>query len=119
VWGDLPRPSYPDALRRSAPPFWLDRADRELEYATYWASSENPISRAGALAKVVLQGAHARLAHRGIWALNEKRMVERAELTDLNGRFSGLGSSVQDLHLAIREVKAALTEIETEVLKRH
>jgi hypothetical protein len=46
-------------------------------------------------------------------------MVERAELTDLNGRFSGLGSSVQDLHLAIREVKAALTEIETEVLKRH
>ena len=115
LWGDLPQPSYPDALRKSAPPFWLGRAGRELDYADYWAISENPISCAGALAKAVLQGAHARLAHRGIWALNEKRMVQWADLATLNERFAGLGSSTNELQLAIREVKAALAGIETEV----
>jgi predicted nucleotidyltransferase len=118
LWGDLPRPRYPEALRRSAPSAWLERAFRELDYASYWASSENPVSCAGALAKVVLQGAHARLAHRRVWALNEKRMVQWAELTHLYKRFSNLGSSVPDLGLAIRAVTAALAEIDAEVSGR-
>ena len=116
LWGDLPRPDYPEALRKSAPPSWLDRAKRELDYASYWANSANPISCAGALARVVLQGSHARLAHRGIWALNEKRMVQWADLTNLYGRFSNLGSSRGSLHLAIQDVRASIGEIETEVL---
>jgi len=116
LWGDLPRPDYPEALRKSAPPSWLDRAKRELDYASYWANSANPISCAGALARVVLQGSHARLAHRGIWALNEKRMVQLADLTNLYGRFSNLGSSRGSLHLAIQDVRASIGEIETEVL---
>jgi hypothetical protein len=115
LWGDLPRPAYPDALRMSAPPFWLGRANRELDYANYWAASSNPINCAGTLAKAVLQGAHARLAHRCIWALNEKRMVGWADLTNLYGRFSNLGSSQADLTLAIEEVRASIGEIETEV----
>ena len=100
LWGELPRPDYPEALRKSAPPAWLGRATRELDYASYWAISANPISCAGALAKVVLQGAHARLAHRGIWALNEKRMVQWAGLTNLNGLFSSLGSSTEALNFS-------------------
>jgi predicted nucleotidyltransferase len=115
LWGDLPRPAYPDALRMSAPPFWLGRANRELDYANYWAASSNPINCAGTVAKAVLQGAHARLAHRCIWALNEKRMVGWADLTNLYGRFSNLGSSQADLTLAIEEVRASIGEIETEV----
>jgi len=115
LWGELPRPDYPEALRKSAPPAWLDRATRELDYASYWASSANPIGCAGALAKVVLQGAHALLAHRGIWALNEKRMVQWADLTNLYGLFSSLGSSAGALNLAIQDVRASIDEIETEV----
>ena len=115
LWGELPRPTYPDALRKSAPPRWLGQANRELDYAGYWAAAANPISCAGTLAKVVLQGAHARLAHRGIWALNEKRMVQWADLTDLFGRFSSLGSSAEQLTLAIRDVRASIAEIEAEV----
>jgi hypothetical protein len=114
----IPRPHYPDALRRTAPPFWLGGASRELDYASYWAVSSNPISCAGALAKAALQGAHARLAHRGIWALNEKRMVQCADLTSLYGRFSSLGSSEADLTLAIGNVRKAISEIETEVSDR-
>jgi hypothetical protein len=118
LWGELPRPTYPDALSKSAPPFWLGRANRELDYASYWAASANPISGAGALAKVVLQGAHARLAHRGVWALNEKRMIQWADLTNLFDRFSNLGSSKADLTRAIQDVRASIRDIETEVSDR-
>lgn len=118
LWGDLPRPDYPDALRKSAPPFWLGRAKRELDYASYWVTAVNPIGCAGALAKVVLQGAHARLAHRGIWALNEKRMVQWADLTNLYGRFSSLGSSQADLDVAVQRVRASIDDIGTEVLEQ-
>jgi hypothetical protein len=116
--GELPRPDYPDALRKSAPPFWLDRAKRELDYADYWVTSANPINCAGALAKVVLQAAHARLAHRGVWALNEKRMVQWADLTNLYGRFASLGLSPGALSLAIQDVRASIHEIESEVLEQ-
>jgi hypothetical protein len=67
------------------------------------------------MAKAVIQGAHARLAHRRIWALNEKRMVQWAELTDLYDVFGSLGSSSDDLRHAIRQVRSALGDIETEV----
>lgn len=115
LWGELPKPSYPDALRKSAPPMWLGRASRELEYAAYWAASENPIGCAGALAKVVLQAAHARLAHRGVWTLNEKRMVQWAELTDLFDRFSDLGSTQAQLQRSIEDVRAVVEEVEREI----
>lgn len=115
LWGHLSRPDYPDALRKTAPTFWLGRANGELDYAGYWADTTNPINGAGALAKAILQGAHARLAHRGIWALNEKRMVQWANLTHLDSRFSSLGSSEADLTLAIQDVRRAISEIETEV----
>ncbi len=42
LWGDLPRPDYPDALRMSAPPFWLGRAKRELDYASYYVNLGQP-----------------------------------------------------------------------------
>jgi predicted nucleotidyltransferase len=118
LWGYLARPDYPDALRKSAPPIWLGRANRELDYAAHWAISANPISCAGALAKVLLQGAHARLADRGVWALNEKRMIQWADLTNRYGRFSSLGSSEEDLNVAIHDVRASIGEIEAEVLDR-
>ena len=92
------------------------RAGRELDYADYWAISENPISCAGAVAKAVLQGAHARLAHRGIWALNEKRMVQWADLATFNERFAGLGSSTNELQFGDpRSQGRVLAGIETEV----
>lgn len=72
LWGGLPRPEYPPALRERAPGAWIARAEGELGYARYWADSENPINCAGGLARATMQAAHARLAHRGIWALNEK-----------------------------------------------
>ena len=94
---------------------WLARAFGELNYARYWADSENPINCAGALARAIMQAAHARLAHRGVWALNEKRMVAWARLTGLSARFARLGARRDDLHAAIDDVGATVTEIRAEV----
>ena len=114
LWGELPAIEYPDALQREAPRRWLERAANELGYARHWAMTQNPVSCAGALARVVLQCAHARLAHRRVWALNEKRMVQWAELTGLYDRFGSLGTTRDDLDRAIDDVAAVHAEITEE-----
>ncbi len=115
LWGEVPKPTYPEALRHKAPGIWLERARRELDYARYWVATENPVNCAGALAKVAMQTAHARLAHRGIWALNEKRMLELAVLLHLTLVFGALGTSAPSLVSALGTVRAALHEVEAEI----
>jgi hypothetical protein len=114
VWGELEPIEYPSALRAAAPAVWLANARNELSYAQYWATTANTVSCAGALARTVLQAAHARLAHRGIWALNEKRMVQWAELTSLYETFGNLGATAARLEEAIAAVSDAVREIEVE-----
>lgn len=114
LWGTLPRPEFPDALRVSAPRAWLARAAAELGYAHHWAKTENTLNCAGALAKVALQCAHARLAARGEWALNEKRMVASAGLSGLYPVFARLGSSTGELERAIDAVADVYAEIARE-----
>jgi hypothetical protein len=63
----------------------------------------------------VLQCAHARLAHRRVWALNEKRMVQWAELTDLYTVFGAIGTTASELGQAIAAVDAAYETVATEV----
>jgi predicted nucleotidyltransferase len=115
IWGELPHPSYPVALRRTAPPHWLERATNEVGYCHYWAASANPISCAGGLARAVLQCAHARLADRGVWALNEKRIVQAAELEYLYPTFANIGSSRDELTEAIRAVDQTVSRLSSEV----
>jgi hypothetical protein len=56
----------------------------------------------------VVEAAHARLATRGIWALNEKRIVERAGLDGLAPRFARLGGTPAALRGAVQDLRAAL-----------
>src|SRR4051812_20366609 len=116
LWGELQAISYPSALRAAAPTKWLDRARNELSYAHYWAATANPINCSGALARAVLQTAHARLAHRGVWALNEKRMIQWAELTHLYGIFSAVGTTTNELERAISAVTSACDEVAAETV---
>ena len=75
--GELPRPSFPDALAAAAPERWRGRARLSLTFAL---QHDDPVARAGMLAHAVLCEAHARLAGRREWALNEKRLTVRAGL---------------------------------------
>jgi predicted nucleotidyltransferase len=77
LWGELAPVEFPTALQASAPARWLARAADELACTRHWASTENPVSRSGALARAVLQCAHARPRrdHRGGGALTTGRNV--------------------------------------------
>jgi hypothetical protein len=77
---ELPRPSFPDALRRTAPPRWHASAEFSLFKAYKAASRGDGTYCAGLLAQAVLAAAHARLAERGKWVLNEKGLASRAGL---------------------------------------
>lgn len=77
--GDLPRPEYPDALRRSARERWWNEARATLAYAR-GDRAGGLTERAGAIATAAAQAAHAVLAARGEWVTNEKRLLDRAGL---------------------------------------
>jgi len=81
LYGELPRPAYPRALRESAPAFWLRGARLTLRYAeSNHAPRGRPTEVAGALASAAVQAGHAVLAARGEWVTNEKGLLQRAGL---------------------------------------
>ncbi|PPK70143.1 nucleotidyltransferase domain-containing protein [Actinokineospora auranticolor] len=84
--GTLPRIDYPEPLRESAPPFWRGRARATLDYARRGGVTE----AAGALAVAAMCTAHAILASRGEWVTNEKKLLARAGLQDVDALIEGL-----------------------------
>ncbi|MEW2286487.1 nucleotidyltransferase domain-containing protein [Streptomyces sp. NPDC047841] len=90
--GDLPRPAaYPPALRRTAFDHWSGTARATLSYArTHHAPHARLTETAGALATAATQSAHAVLAARGEWATNEKRLLERAGLREVDAVVAAL-----------------------------
>ena len=69
---------------------------------------------AGMLASAVLCVAHARLARRREWVLNEKRLVQRAGLYEAQAVVGRAGASCDDL---IRAVSALSTALQIERLR--
>jgi predicted nucleotidyltransferase len=107
--GELPRPGFPPALRARASRYWGEAARLTLWYAeTVYAARGDALGCAGALARAVIEAAHARLAARGIWVLNEKRMVERAGLSEVVPRFEHLGGTPRALGAAVEQVRAVV-----------
>jgi hypothetical protein len=83
IAGDPPRPEFPEALAAAAPERWRARAAVDLMFASDHARAGDGVCCAGMLARAALAVAHARLAARREWALNEKRLIERAGLADV------------------------------------
>ncbi|WP_128377785.1 nucleotidyltransferase domain-containing protein [Streptomyces cavernae] len=108
--GSLSRPSYPDRLRRTAADRWRGAARATLTYAK---ANHAPAGRttevAGALALAALQTGHAVLAARGEWVTNEKRLLERAGLREVDGIVASLTASGPAL---VRAVEAAESVLE-------
>jgi predicted nucleotidyltransferase len=78
----LPCPAFPAALAAAAHERWRGRASVALMFAAAHAALGDAVCCAGMLSSAVLCAAHARLAERREWVLNEKRLVERAGLAD-------------------------------------
>jgi predicted nucleotidyltransferase len=70
-------PSYPDALRRAAPPAWRARRDFSLLYAGMHDERGDDVMASAMRARGAIEEAHAVLAERGEWVLNEKGLLAR------------------------------------------
>jgi hypothetical protein len=87
--GQLPRPSYPAALRENAPKVWWDTAEMVFTYARINHAPYGRLTQCtGLLAQAASQTAHAVLASRGEWVTNEKTLLTRADLTGLSPKRS-------------------------------
>lgn len=107
--GTLPRPTYPPALQKEASRIWHDAAQLTLAYAEKaYATMGDPIGVAGALARAIMEEGHARLAARGEWVLNEKRLAARAGLAHLRPILASVGYDAPALSAAIAAVRTAL-----------
>ncbi|MFF5845824.1 nucleotidyltransferase domain-containing protein [Streptomyces massasporeus] len=106
--GELPRPdAYPRALRESAPAHWHGMAAATLAYARAGHAPRNAaIQVAGAIALAATQTAHAVLAARGEWVTNEKGLVARAGLAEVD-------AVVRDLTDGPAALARAVTDVET------
>jgi Nucleotidyltransferase domain len=99
--GELPTPDYPVALRQRAAHVWWGRADATLGYArSYHAPQRRLAQCAGLVAQAACQAAHAVLAARGEWITNEKTLLTRAGLRQ-----------VDELIAAARPDEGALREL--------
>lgn len=89
--GDLPRPEYPPALRDAAPAVWWQQASLGFTYARANHAPRGRLAEtAGAIAQAACQSAHAVLAARGEWVTNEKRLLARAGLREVDQVIAGL-----------------------------
>lgn len=83
--GRLPKPDYPAALRRNAPRIWWGNAESVLTYARMNHAPHARLAQcAGLIAQAATQAAHAVLAARGQWVTNEKTLLTRAQLRDVD-----------------------------------
>ncbi|MFI6166811.1 nucleotidyltransferase domain-containing protein [Nocardia sp. NPDC051052] len=102
--GTLPHPTFPEALRTTAPPIWQNRAAMTLQYAeTTYAPRGQAAEVAGTLAIAAMQTAHAILAARGEWTTNEKRLLQQAGLRDIDTILTELDADPKSLAQAITE----------------
>ncbi|MES0837138.1 nucleotidyltransferase domain-containing protein [Nocardiopsis tropica] len=102
--GDLPRPDYPEALRRSAPPVWRGLASATLAYAERNHAPRGRVAQtAGLVAQAASHTAHAVLAGRGEWVTNDKELLARAGLEEVDLVVAGMTADPQDLVAGVAE----------------
>lgn len=101
VVGELPRPGFPAALADKAPDRWRGRAQVALMFAQGHARTADRAACVGMLAQAVLCTAHARLAERREWVLNEKHLVQRAGLEPIQALFAGSDAAIAETVAAV------------------
>ncbi|MGH2749443.1 MAG: nucleotidyltransferase domain-containing protein [Actinomycetota bacterium] len=106
--GDPTIPSFPDALRRSAPSRWRSLAEHSLAVAENRALSGDLVSFGGLCSTAVIAEAQARLAESGEWALNEKDIAARAGLEDIGDACAPGGGSAEALRGCLERVREIL-----------
>jgi predicted nucleotidyltransferase len=106
--GQLPTADYPVALRERAPRVWWDRAERTFGYArANYAPYGRLAQCAGLVGQAASQAAHAVLAARGQWVTNEKTLLTRASLRQVD-EFIAMAAPDPDVMREVVERSRAL-----------
>jgi predicted nucleotidyltransferase len=108
ITGALPRPGFPEPLAASAARRWGGRAAVSLTFARSHAGAGDAVCCAGMLVDAILCVAHARLAARHEWVLNEKRLVQRAGLDGVQALLAEPGATSAQLAATVAAVAATL-----------
>ncbi|MEU1315574.1 nucleotidyltransferase domain-containing protein [Streptomyces tibetensis] len=108
--GELPHPgAYPRALRESAPAHWHGTAAATLAYAKAGHAPKGAVTQvAGAIALAATQTAHAVLAARGEWVTNEKGLLARAGLRQVDVVIGDLTDDPAALTRAVTDTETLL-----------
>ncbi|MGW1048174.1 nucleotidyltransferase domain-containing protein [Streptomyces sp. NPDC002521] len=111
--GTLPHPArYPAKLRATAAERWHSTARATLGYAKANHAPHGRLTEtAGAIATAAAQAAHGVLAARGEWVTNEKRLLERAGLRDMDTVVGALRAEPDALHRAVTEAERIIGEL--------
>ena len=106
--GQLPTPEYPAALRRRARETWWRRADLTLRYTREYPARHGRLTQCvGLVAQAASQAAHAVLAERGEWVTNEKTLLARAGLGQVDELIAGAGAGATALLDVVDKTRAA------------
>jgi predicted nucleotidyltransferase len=117
--GELPRPVYPDALRKAAPARWWDRADRTFSYAIEMHAKSGRVTEfAGLVSQAVAQSAHAVLAARGQWATNDKQLITQAGLRSVDASLVNLSPGLEALSDAGHAIRVTCEQALNQALRR-
>ncbi|MFC0597721.1 nucleotidyltransferase domain-containing protein [Streptomyces palmae] len=109
--GELPRPAYPEELRRRAPERWWGDARNTLDYARAAHAGRGHLTDcAGAVATAACQAAHAVLAARGEWVTNEKTLLDRAGLREVDRILHSLDPRPENLTSVLDQAAALLEQ---------
>ncbi|MER5211560.1 nucleotidyltransferase domain-containing protein [Streptomyces sp. NPDC002838] len=104
--GRLLRPTYPRALRKTAPERWYGMAAASLAYAKAGHAPAGSLTQvAGGIALAATQTAHAVLAARGVWVTNEKNLIARAGLGEIHEIVGNLTTDPDVLEQAVTEAE--------------
>jgi len=101
-------PAFPPKLAAAAPPRWRFHRSFSLDYARMHAARGDVAGASGQAAKAVIEEAHAVVCQRGQWALNEKRLIERAGLERLQTLFTHVPSVPPELANWVDDVATEL-----------
>jgi predicted nucleotidyltransferase len=106
--GELARPSFPAALAGAAASHWRGRAGVSLMFAEGYARLADAVCCGAMLADATLCTAHARLAERREWVLNEKGLVHRAGLDQVGSALAHPGATTDELAATVAAVAGVL-----------
>lgn len=109
--GTLPRPEFPRALRARAPRVWTAAAEQVFDYARDVHAPHGRVAEcAGLIVQAAAFAAHAVCAAEGVWCTNEKTLVERAGLRDIDRIVVGLRPDPDALARSVEETRALCRE---------